>query len=104
MTELEQALTAVGAGLEWPAAPDLAPGVRVRLERRRLRLRVVAVAFAAVAVGVGAALLVPSARTAILRFLPVGAVRVERGGTPPPARGRPPAARPSSPAARGGGR
>jgi hypothetical protein len=92
MTELERALTTLGGELEWPPTPDLAGGLAARLERRRTRLRLVAVAFAAVALALGAALAVPAARSAILRFFHLGGVTVEQVATLPPARERPLAA------------
>src|SRR5689334_22223355 len=81
MSELERALVELGRGLEWPATPDLAPAVRARLgERgpRRAGVRPLAVGLVVVAVAVGASLLVPQARTSILRFFPLGGVTVER--------------------------
>jgi hypothetical protein len=93
MTELERALVAVGRELEFPPEPDLAAGVRARLERRRLfGWRTVALAAALVAVAFGIAMAVPPARSAILRFFHLGAATVERVETLPAARQRPLAA------------
>src|SRR2546423_4001647 len=88
MTELERALVALGGELEFPAAPDLRPRVRERLQRRRwVRPVVFAVALGALAIGV--AMAVPPARSAILRFFHIGAATVERVGRLLPARQRP---------------
>jgi hypothetical protein len=85
MTELEQALVALGRELEFPATPDLTGTVRARLARRRWqRPLVFGVAVAAVAIGV--AMAVPPARSAILRFFHIGSVTVERVETLPPAK------------------
>lgn len=80
MTELERALVALGHELDVPPLPDLAPGVLsqlapLRAERghRRLVLALAAVAAAALL----AVLAIPEARSALLRFLGVGAVRIE---------------------------
>jgi hypothetical protein len=91
MAELERALVALGGELEFPATPDLWPGVGGRLQRRRwVRPLVFAVAVGALAVGV--ALAVPPARSAILKFFHIGSATVERVETLPPARQRPPTA------------
>jgi hypothetical protein len=83
MTELERALELLGEKLDVPATPPLAALVRERIARRRRRRLVVALALpvAALAVAFG----VPQARSAILRFLHIGAVKVERVETLPPA-------------------
>ncbi len=88
MTELERALVALGAELDFPPAPELVPAVRARLDRRRLgRPLVFAVALLVIAFGI--AMAVPQARSAILRFLHIGAVTVERVETLPAAQERP---------------
>jgi hypothetical protein len=92
MTELERALVALGAELEFPPEPNLVPAVRTRLARRRLfvpgrRALVFAVAVALVAFGI--AMAVPDARSAILRFFHIGGVTVERVETLPAAKERP---------------
>jgi hypothetical protein len=95
MTELELQLRELGAGLDFPATPDLARSVRARLAERRSwwrgpsRRRALAVALAILVVAAAAVMAVPSARTAILRFFHIGAVTVERVETLPPARERP---------------
>jgi hypothetical protein len=90
MTELERALVALGQELELPPQPDLAAGIRARLERRRLfGWRAVAFAAALVALAFGIAMAVPPARSAILRFFHIGAATVQRVDTLPAARQRP---------------
>ena len=90
MTELEHALRELGRALELPPAPDVAGRVAARIgPRRRLPVRRIALALAAIAVAVGIAFAVPPARSAILRFLGFGAVRIERVETLPAARERP---------------
>jgi hypothetical protein len=81
VNELERALVALGRELAVPEAPDLSPVVLWALERpaaassRRLRL---ALALAVVLVAaLLAALAIPDARSALLRFFHVGAVRIE---------------------------
>jgi hypothetical protein len=79
MPELEPQLKALAAELEWPPTPDLASAVRPRLERRRrLPWRQLAIALAVLALGLAAAFAVPSARSAILRFLGIEGVTIER--------------------------
>src|SRR5919197_2911475 len=95
MSELEQALVALGRQLDFPPEPDLAAAVRARIARRRFALgrrEGLALAFAVLLVAVGIAMAVPDARSAILRFFHVGAATVERVETLPPARERPLAA------------
>jgi hypothetical protein len=87
MTELERALVALGAQVEFPPTPDLGGTVRTRLERRRW-FRPLVFAVAAVVVGVGIALAVPPARSAIFRFFHIGAATVEQVETLPPAQQR----------------
>jgi hypothetical protein len=93
MTELEQALVALGRELDLPPEPDLVPAVRARLgDRPRgvlARRRALVLALAALAVAVAAAAAVPSARTTILRFFHLRGVTVERVDTLPAARARP---------------
>jgi hypothetical protein len=89
VSELEQALVALGDNVEFPPAPDLVPAVRARLGERRERRAwwVAAVALAVVALAVAFA--VPPARTAILRFFHIGGVTIIRVDTLPPAQERP---------------
>jgi hypothetical protein len=92
MTELEQALVALGRELDIPAAPDVSHAVRARIETRGRRRRALALALAVIVVGVGIAFAVPQARSAILRFFHLGAATVERVETLPPAQERSPVA------------
>jgi hypothetical protein len=85
MTELERALVALGRQLDIPAEPDLRSRVRVRIERRPRYRRAVVLALAVIVVALGIALVVPPARSAILRFFHIGAVTIERVETLPPA-------------------
>lgn len=81
MTELERSLRALPVA--WPETPDVV--ARLELAPRRCWTLVVAVA-AALAVGAGFA--VPDSRGAILRFLHLGGVTVERVHALPPAEER----------------
>jgi hypothetical protein len=92
MTELERALVALGRELDFPAEPDLVPGVRARIARRRSWVRPLAFAAALLVVGFGIAMAVPEARSAILRFFHIGVVTVERVEALPAAEERPLAA------------
>ncbi len=86
MNELELRLVELGRGLQLPEEPDVAPAVLGRLEGRRpFAWRPVALALAVLAVGAAAALAVPQARTAILRFFHLGGESVVRVETLPPA-------------------
>ena len=88
MTELERDLVALGAALDYPPTPDLAPRVRSRLEERRpvfglgLR-RGLAFALVVLVVAVGALMAVPSTRSAILGWLGINGVAIERVETLP---------------------
>jgi hypothetical protein len=81
MAELEQALARLAAQVEWPATPAFA------LRRVRRRRWLVAVALVLLALAIAFA--VPPARSAILRFLDIGGVRIERVDTLPAAQERP---------------
>jgi hypothetical protein len=90
MAELERELLVLGRRLDWPPEPDLGPRVRARLEARAergapWRTRVI-IAVALLALALAAAFAVPSARTAILRWLGLSHVRVVRVDTLPPTR------------------
>ena len=89
MTELERALTELGARIEFPPTPDLASGVRARLARRPRRgpffqRRALAVALAVLALAAATALAVPPARSALLRWLGIEGARIERVEELPP--------------------
>jgi hypothetical protein len=75
---LDRELREVGAALEWPETPRLAPALP-----RRGRARPLVLALALVALAVAAAFAVPPARSAILRFLHLRGVTVERVETLP---------------------
>jgi hypothetical protein len=79
VTELEQALVTLGRELAVPDAPDLVPRVLGSLERpsRRPRTRLVLVLAAVLVAALLAALAIPDARSALLRFFHIGAVRIE---------------------------
>jgi hypothetical protein len=94
MTELERALQALASQIDWPATPSLP--VRFEQRRRRVARRLVVIA-AAVLLGIGVALAVPDARSAVLRFLHLGGVTIERVSTLPAAQERPLAAYLGSP-------
>lgn len=91
MTELELALQQLGAGVEFPPAPDLAAGVRRRLAEAPPsrfafpRRRALLVALAVLAVAVGAVMAVPPARTAVLEWFGIKGVKVVRVETLPKA-------------------
>src|SRR6187549_3215657 len=79
MPDLELQLRGLAGELEWPPTPDLATALRPRLERRRqLPWRPLAIALAVLVVALAAALAVPSARSAILRFFGFEGVTVQR--------------------------
>ena len=84
MAELDVALRELGRHVEFPATPDLASAVRVRLERPRWSRRPFAVALAVLVVGVGAVLAVPPARTAVLDWLGLRGVSIVRVDELPP--------------------
>ena len=90
MSELERALNALAAEVEWPPTPELHLRLGPAPRRRRRRGLVLAVAFALVALGLAFA--VPQARSTILRFFHLGGVTVERVSTLPDAEQRPLAA------------
>lgn len=82
MNELESRLRALA--VEWPETPELAAAVERRLAAssapwrpRRLSRRSLAVALAVLAVALVAALAVPGARSALLRFFHLQGVTVE---------------------------
>lgn len=82
MTELEQRLTALGAALEVPPAPDLVPGVLARLPARPRRLRrparrTLAIALAMALVVAGGAMAASPTRHFILRVLGLRGVQIE---------------------------
>lgn len=106
--ELETRLTALARDIEWPIAPALVlPAVPRASGRFRLapRRRTMALVLAAAVLALGVALAVPGARSAILDWLQLGAVRIERvetSGTVPEVRSTPASAASSDAARRGG--
>ena len=94
MPDLERELRDLGSALAFPPTPDLAPTVGRRLAatpapRAFAWRRAAVVAFAVLAVAVGAVMAVPQARTAILEWLGLRGVTIERVPTPPAAPARP---------------
>ncbi len=87
MKGLERDLRGLGALVEWPDAPDVAPAVTARLAAprpprrpsRRLGLALVAVLLA-----LAVAFAVPPARTAIFEWLGIGSARIEHVDELPP--------------------
>jgi hypothetical protein len=86
--ELGQRLTALGAALEFPPTPDVAPAVLARLPtrpRRRLPARrTVAIVLAGTLLLAGAAMAAPPSRHAILQVLGLRGVKIERAPRLPP--------------------
>jgi hypothetical protein len=78
MLELDAALRELGRQVEFPPTPDLASGIRTRLERPRRWGRSAAIALAVLVVAVGAVLAVPPARTAIFDWLGLRGVTIVR--------------------------
>ena len=74
MSELEARLSELA--VEWPEAPDVAPRVRARLEARPRRRIWPRVAIPVAVVALVAA--VPPARSAVLDWLGLGGVKIER--------------------------
>src|SRR5262245_27319729 len=95
MSELERALSALAREIDWPETPAfelrLEPaGARASARRPWRRRRfVLALAAAVVVVAIGVAFAVPPARSAILRFLHLRGVTIERVTTLPAAEERP---------------
>jgi hypothetical protein len=80
VSELEQALVALGRDLDVPEAPDLTAAVLARIEHRRRRPAqrwALAVALAVLA-GAAATLAIPDARSALFRVLHIGGAQIER--------------------------
>jgi hypothetical protein len=91
MSELERHLTQLGRELDWPATPDLAPGVAARLagdgepDRAVPLARPLAIAVVALLVLAGGVLAaVPSVRDAVLELFGLQGVTVERRDQLPP--------------------
>jgi hypothetical protein len=80
VTDLARRLDELGERLAYPPTPDLASSVARRLAERRPRRRRRAIAVALAAAVVAGAVLAasPGARSALLRWLHLGGVRIER--------------------------
>jgi hypothetical protein len=83
MPDLELTLRDLGTRLDWPAEPELAPGVLAGLAlepKRRLRVsrRALVIALAVAAVAIGAVFAVPQTRAAVLEFFHLRGVTIER--------------------------
>jgi len=89
MSELERKLTALGAELEWPETPAFSLRFEAAPARRSRWRRPLVVAIALAVVAIGIAFAVPPARSAILDFLHLGGVTIERVSTLPAAEERP---------------
>ena len=86
MPDLERELRELGASLDYPRTPDVADAVRRRIvERKRRSRRAFVIAFAVLAIGVGAVMAVPQARSALLEWLGLRGVEIERVPTQPEA-------------------
>ena len=91
MAELERELRELGRALELPPTPDLVPAVRARLAAARRpraftrRRRGLVLALAALALAIAGAMAVPQARTAILEWLGLRGVTIQRVETAPTA-------------------
>ncbi len=89
MPELERELRELGASLAFPPTPELAAAVSTRLAtpppRRLPRRRALVLAFAALVAALASAMAVPQARTALLEWLGLRGVNVERVETAPTA-------------------
>ncbi|MFN0153057.1 MAG: hypothetical protein ACKVUT_01600 [Gaiella sp.] len=87
MTGLERELVALSAVVDWPEARDVSVAVEHRIglvpERRPSRRPAVALGIALVATVVAGLLAAPGTRSAILRFLHLGAIEVEQVETLP---------------------
>jgi hypothetical protein len=87
MPELERELRLLGAEIAWPPEPQLAARVRARVTAREREERApflsgwrrpAAIALAVLVVAVAAAMAVPQARTAILRWFGLSGARIVR--------------------------
>jgi hypothetical protein len=98
---LERELQLLAAEIAWPPTPDLAARVAAEAEpprgpawrgvawRRHLWRRQLVLAVALLVIALAAAFAVPESRGAILRFLHLGGVTIERVQQLPPAQQRP---------------
>jgi hypothetical protein len=86
--DLARELSSLAEHVDWPATPELRLALEPRARRRGRRPLLAAIAFAAI-LALAAAFAVPESRGAILRFLHLGGVTIERVDTLPPAEQRP---------------
>jgi hypothetical protein len=86
--DLARELSSLAEHVDWPATPELRLALEPRARRRSRRPLAAALAFAAI-LALAAAFAVPESRGAILRFLHLGGVTIERVDTLPPAEERP---------------
>jgi hypothetical protein len=86
--DLARELSSLAEHVDWPATPELRLELEPRARRRSRRPLVAALAFAAI-LALAAAFAVPESRGAILRFLHLGGVTIERVDTLPAADDRP---------------
>jgi hypothetical protein len=86
--DLARELSSLAEHVDWPATPELRLELEPRARRRSRRPLYAALAVAAI-VALTAAFAVPESRGAILRFLHLGGVTIERVDTLPPADARP---------------
>lgn len=91
MAELEDRLTELGRHLNYPPTPNLAVGIRARLERpasvQPVRWRVGLAAAAVLLLGIGTLIAVPATRDAIAGFFGIKGVIIQRvpsNATPTP--------------------
>ena len=89
MPDLERDLRELGASIDYPPTPDVAEAVRRRIvepkRRRPWRRPAFVIALAVLAIGVGAVMAVPQARSALLEWLGLRGVEIERVPTQPAA-------------------
>lgn len=85
--DLARELSSLAEHVDWPATPELRLALEPRARSRSRRPLYAALAFAAI-LALAAAFAVPESRGAILRFLHLGGVTIERVDTLPPAESR----------------
>ena len=78
MNDVEAALSDLAGRIAYPPAPELAAAVAARIAPRRRRRGWAVFALALVAVVLAAALAIPGARSALLRWFHLGGVTIER--------------------------
>ena len=78
MNDVERALSDLAGRIAYPPTPDLAAPVAGRIASGRRRRRSIALALAVLAAMLAAALAIPGARSALLRWFHLGGVTIER--------------------------